>query len=174
MAASERSSDGRWIVVDGRRWRATDPSIPEPLRQELVDELMDARRAVGAARRSGDTGAELAARARVDDAKHALGERGEPWWDPPTADGQRTRLAAAMRGLARRRGPTKTICPSDASRVVGGDTWRSLNPVARTVARELAVRGEVEVVQRGEVRDPAVSWKGPIRIRIRPVTRTTE
>lgn len=31
-------------MVDGRRWRATDPSIPEPLRQELVNELMAARR----------------------------------------------------------------------------------------------------------------------------------
>lgn len=25
----ERTDDGRYIVVKGRRWRASDPSIPE-------------------------------------------------------------------------------------------------------------------------------------------------
>lgn len=35
-------------MVGGRRWRASDPSIPEALRQELVDELMGARRALAA------------------------------------------------------------------------------------------------------------------------------
>ena len=63
--APERTEDGRWIVVGGRRWRASDPSIPEPLRQELVDELMDARRAVGAATKAGDGEAERRARDRV-------------------------------------------------------------------------------------------------------------
>ena len=29
----ERTPDGRYIVVDGRRWRATDPSLPEEGRQ---------------------------------------------------------------------------------------------------------------------------------------------
>ncbi|WP_226902050.1 ParB/Srx family N-terminal domain-containing protein [Phycicoccus mangrovi] len=24
----ERTHDGRYVVVDGRRWRATDPGIP--------------------------------------------------------------------------------------------------------------------------------------------------
>ena len=44
----ERTPDGHHFVIDGRRWRATDPSIPDSFRQELVDELMDARRAVKA------------------------------------------------------------------------------------------------------------------------------
>ena len=66
--------DGRYLIVSGRRWRATDPAIPEPLRQELVNELMAARRLV---RSDPDT-----ARPRVQDAKVALGERGEPWWEP--------------------------------------------------------------------------------------------
>ena len=30
----ERTPDGRFIVVGGRRWRASDPSIPDALRQE--------------------------------------------------------------------------------------------------------------------------------------------
>lgn len=77
----ERTPDGRYVIIDGRRWRATDPSIPEERRQELVGELMSARRAVGAAKRAGDEEAERAARDRVHAAKVALGERGPPWWE---------------------------------------------------------------------------------------------
>lgn len=77
----EKTPDGRYVIIDGRRWRATDPSLPEERRQELVNELMSARRAVGAARRAGDAGAEAAARARVHAAKVALGERGPKWWE---------------------------------------------------------------------------------------------
>ena len=71
---------GHYVVIDGRRWRATDPSIPEERRRELVSELMSARRAVGSAKRSGDQTAEAAARDRVHAAKVALGERGPKWW----------------------------------------------------------------------------------------------
>ena len=144
----ERTADGRHIVVDGRRWRATDPSIPETLRQELVNELMAARR--------------IQDRPRTQDAKVALGERGEPWWEP-TDDGRRRRLRAAILALATHRAP-KTTCPSDAARAVGGDTWRRLMPLAREVAAELVAEGEVEVTQKGEVVDPATA-EGPIRIR---------
>ena len=42
---------------------------------------MDARRAVGTAKRAGDEDAERAARSRVHEAKVALGERGPTWWD---------------------------------------------------------------------------------------------
>jgi hypothetical protein len=77
----EKTPDGRYVIIDGRRWRATDPSIPEARRKELVAELMSARRAVGAAMRSGDKAAERTARDRVHDAKVALGERGKPWWE---------------------------------------------------------------------------------------------
>ena len=41
---------------------------------------MAARRAVRAAQRAQDAEALSAARAAVDRAKHALGERGAPWW----------------------------------------------------------------------------------------------
>lgn len=79
----ERTPDGRYLIIDGRRWRASDPGLPEARRQELVDELMSARRAVGAAKRAGDPVAERAARDRVHAAKVALGERGTPWWISP-------------------------------------------------------------------------------------------
>lgn len=44
--------DGRYLIVRGRLWRATDPSLSEQERQRLVNELMDARRAVKAAKAS--------------------------------------------------------------------------------------------------------------------------
>lgn len=80
--APEKTPDGRYVIIDGRRWRATDPSIPEERRQELVDELMKARRDIAAAKRAGDAPAEAEARARVHAAKVALGERGPKWWEP--------------------------------------------------------------------------------------------
>ena len=76
----ERTPDGRHVIIDGRRWRATDASLPEARRQELVRELMSARSAVGWAKRRKDPAAERAARDRVHAAKVALGERGPKWW----------------------------------------------------------------------------------------------
>ena len=76
-----RTEDGRYVVIDGRRWRASDPDLPEEERRRLVAELMDARRAVGRAMREGDADAERAARGRVHAAKVALGERGPKWWE---------------------------------------------------------------------------------------------
>jgi uncharacterized protein len=86
MTAPEHTPDGHYVVIDGRRWRATDPSLPEERRRELVSELMSARRAVGAAKRARDSGAARAARDRVHAAKVALGERGEPWWERRSSD----------------------------------------------------------------------------------------
>lgn len=57
-----------------------------------------------------------------------------------------------------------TICPSDAARAVGGDTWRDLMEPARAAARRLVSAGEVVVTQGGVVVDPSTA-KGPIRIR---------
>lgn len=47
---------------------------------------MDARRAVGAAKREGNRQAETAAHDAVDRAKIALGERGPIWWDDGAPD----------------------------------------------------------------------------------------
>ena len=82
----EHTPDGRYIIVDGVLWRATDPNLPNDRRQALVNELMDARRAVGAAKRAKDTRAESRARGRVHAAKVALGERGPVWWGDGAPD----------------------------------------------------------------------------------------
>jgi transcription elongation GreA/GreB family factor len=79
----ERTPDGRYIIVNGRKWRASDPGLSPERRQSLVDDLMDARRAVKAAKQTGDEDAEREARARVHRAKVDLGERGAPWWEQP-------------------------------------------------------------------------------------------
>ncbi|RZS82697.1 hypothetical protein EV189_3092 [Motilibacter rhizosphaerae] len=91
----ERTDDGHWVLIDGRRWRATDPLLPEDVAQLLRSELMSARRAVGQALRAEDPAAERAARDRVQAAKVALGERGTPWWEQ-TEDERRTRWRAFL------------------------------------------------------------------------------
>lgn len=73
----------------GRLWRAANPHLTDDERQTLVNTLMDARRAVGAARRAGDETAEKKARAKVQSAKVALGERGPVWWDDGAPDQNR-------------------------------------------------------------------------------------
>lgn len=83
--------DGRYIVVRGRLWRRANPDLPEARRQALVEALMTARRAVKAALR-GSPEALAGARAQVDAAKVALGERGAPWWTDGAPDYNR-RLA---------------------------------------------------------------------------------
>ncbi|WP_378941918.1 hypothetical protein [Paracoccus sp. R86501] len=76
--------DGRYIIVKGRLWRATNPQLSEKERQDLVDQLMDARRAVKSAK--DDPDALRQARARVDAAKRALGERGPVSWHDGAPD----------------------------------------------------------------------------------------
>jgi len=78
--------DGRYFVVRGRLWRTSNPALPETRRQELVDDLMRARRQVGVAKKAGDAAAERSARAAVDAAKRGLGERGPVWWSDGAPD----------------------------------------------------------------------------------------
>ena len=73
--------DGRYFVVKQTLWRCSDPALHEDERQHLVNELMDARRAVKAAKASGQPGEMRKARAAVDMAKTGLAERGPAWWE---------------------------------------------------------------------------------------------
>lgn len=81
-----KTPDGRYLVVRGRLWRTSNPFLSADERQRFVTQLMDARRAVGLARRRGDEDAERAAHAAVDAAKIALGERGPIWWGDGSPD----------------------------------------------------------------------------------------
>ena len=49
--------DGHYVVIDGRRWRATNPNLPEEERKLLVSELMRARGDVGRALKAKDEAA---------------------------------------------------------------------------------------------------------------------
>jgi hypothetical protein len=90
-----RTPDGRWTVVDGRRWRAADPELPEQVRARLLHHLGTARSAVRNAKRIDDDAAVTAARARVGAAKRGLGERGTPWWEQDS-EARRERWTAAL------------------------------------------------------------------------------
>ena len=93
MTAYPVTPDGRFFVVRGRLWRCSDPSLEPAERQRYVDALMCARRAVRDALRTEDAVALREARASVQIAKEALGERGPPWWGDGSVDLNR-RMAA--------------------------------------------------------------------------------
>ncbi len=150
-------------LIKGRQWRISDPSIPEPLRQQLVNALMDARRAVGVAKRADDEAAVRRARERVQRAKVALGERGPKWYEGHDEAAWRTRLEACALALLDARDPRSSICPSEAARAAGGEDWRSRMATMREVAGALEKRGLLRVT-RGDER-VAADARGPVRLR---------
>jgi hypothetical protein len=90
-------------------------------------------------------------------------------------------LEVAILSLLAERGATgikdKTICPSEAAKVVGGDSargnekptrrdWEGLMEPARAAARRLAATGKIVITQHGAIVDPSTA-KGPIRLRLR-------
>ncbi|MFX0540969.1 hypothetical protein ACEWPM_004455 [Roseovarius sp. S4756] len=79
-----QTPDGRYFVSRGRLWRCTDPSLGDSERRAAIKALMRARRAVQLAK--DDAAAEADARAGVDAAKRALGERGPVWWSDEAPD----------------------------------------------------------------------------------------
>ncbi|MBX9427337.1 MULTISPECIES: DUF3253 domain-containing protein [Streptomyces] len=86
-----------------------------------------------------------------------------------TETGRQTeqRLERTILELLERRGPTASICPSDAARAAyrgDDDGWRALMEPARRAARRLVTAGEVEITQGGRPIEPTDA-RGPIRIR---------
>jgi hypothetical protein len=80
--------DRRYFVVRGRLWRLSNPFLDATTHERLVQQLLESKRAV---HDSKDSAARLAARVKVDAAKRALGERGDPWWDDGAPDYSRQR-----------------------------------------------------------------------------------
>jgi hypothetical protein len=60
--------------------------------------------------------------------------------------------------------PGATFCPSEVAQVADEKRWRALMPDVRRAVNRLAVRGEIEVTQRGRRIDPARA-RGRIRIK---------
>lgn len=95
MAADEGTEEERWLVVDGRRWRRTDPAVPDAERDRLTSHLGRGRSGV---RNAADDAAREAARHRVQLAKVGLGERGTPWWEQSAVE-RRERWESALAQL---------------------------------------------------------------------------
>ena len=79
-------------------------------------------------------------------------------------------LEDAILELLRERGRDKTICPSEAAKLVGGKEqrrdWESLMEPARAAARRLVASERIVIMQGGKVVDGSTA-KGPIRLKLR-------
>ena len=170
--------DGRYIVVRGRLWRAANPQLSDEDRARWTSALMDARRAVSAAKRGDDAAAERRARRGVQRAKVALGERGAVWWTDGAPDYNRRlarntpyaawfeetqRWEEAILEILDERGAA-SACPSEVARRMAPEEWRGQMDAVRDAARRLARRGLVTITQRGKALDPDSEFRGPIRI----------
>jgi hypothetical protein len=99
MSETGSVDDDRWLVINGRRWRRTDPVLDEDTLARLKSHLGRGRSGVRSAKQAGDAdavaAAVAAARRRTGLAKHGLGERGPYWWDSP----ENERIARAHEAL---------------------------------------------------------------------------
>ena len=78
--------DGRYFMVRGRLWRMSDPALDPERRDTLVRDLMQARRAMGEARKAGDRAAGAAAKARSMPPSARLASAATPWWGDGAPD----------------------------------------------------------------------------------------
>jgi Protein of unknown function (DUF3253) len=86
----------------------------------------------------------------------------------PTAEAATiNRASAAILDLLAERDPDKTICPSEAARVLAGESdFRPYMETVREAAAQLADAGRIEVTQKGRPVDVA-DVRGPIRLGLR-------
>lgn len=73
-------------------------------------------------------------------------------------------LERAIGQLLNSREVLKSICPSEAAKLVDPVNWRELLEPARSAARRLVTAGTHEITQKGQIVDPSRA-RGPIRIR---------
>ena len=79
-------------------------------------------------------------------------------------------LEAAILQLLAQRGRDKTICPSEAAKLVGGNAdrsqWEPLMEPARAAARRLVAQDRIVIQQHGNVVDGSTAT-GPIRLKLK-------
>jgi uncharacterized protein DUF3253 len=81
------------------------------------------------------------------------------------------RIRACVLELLAARGPGRSICPSEAARMLAmrlGCHWQDLMRPVRTVAAAMAEAGAIEVLQHESVVDIG-DVRGPVRLRLRPL-----
>ncbi len=74
---------------------------------------------------------------------------------PPTAQEAILSLVAARGG--------KTICPTEAARLVGADGWRRVLPLIRQTAVHLARTGQIAIYRHNKPVDPT-AFRGVYRL----------
>lgn len=94
----DRTADGHYIIVNNRKWRATDPMIPTEELKELKHFLAIGR---GGSRKSSNKSNDQieAARKYTGLAKLGLGERGQPPWWQDSDDARQQRWKQALQQL---------------------------------------------------------------------------
>jgi hypothetical protein len=90
MTSELTTPDGRYIIVQGRLWRAANPTLSAARKVRYMRELLNGRRELRTAKVTGEEAAITAARQRVALAQVGLGERGKVWWKDGAPDLNRT------------------------------------------------------------------------------------
>jgi hypothetical protein len=90
---------------------------------------------------------------------------------PAPEDNLADRIRECVLELLVARGPGRSICPSEAARLLGGRMgcpWQELMRPVRTIAAGLAADGLIEATQHELVVD-IKDVRGPVRLRLRPL-----
>jgi Protein of unknown function (DUF3253) len=64
------------------------------------------------------------------------------------------------------RAPNRSICPSEVARALWPTEWREHMDKVRCVGTQLARASEIQITQRGSVRDPHEEIRGAIRYQL--------
>jgi hypothetical protein len=85
--------------------------------------------------------------------------------------------AEAILTLCRARGPTKSICPTEAARLLSGHpqdlSWRAALPRVKRAAARLAQAGMIDIVRKGKAIAPTDAH-GVVRLRLHNDPETIE
>ncbi|MEM9226963.1 MAG: DUF3253 domain-containing protein [Verrucomicrobiota bacterium] len=75
------------------------------------------------------------------------------------------KIRRAIYGLARERGPDKSVCPSEVARKLSPMKWRALMPQVIGAAKRMASDREILITQKGQTVAPDV-FKGAFRLKL--------
>ncbi|KAK4466960.1 hypothetical protein QBC42DRAFT_258414 [Cladorrhinum samala] len=95
-----KTPGGHYIIVNGRKWRAKDPNIPDEALRELKHYLAKGRSGVRKRNQEKDDTEKInLARRTTALAKLGLGERGKPEWWNDTDENRKQRWESSLASL---------------------------------------------------------------------------